>query len=104
MLHIDFDWSVRPGTYSVRHPLGMRHLDASNISEICFPLQVYSDVVLKCNYIVCYLPRRADDQFLISMASSPRLFCTSTQMLGGLRHTSAPPPSPPTFDIVGGGG
>ena len=27
-----FDWSVRPGTYFVRHPLDMRLLDASNTS------------------------------------------------------------------------
>ena len=27
-----FDWSVRPGTYYVQHPLGMRLLDASNTS------------------------------------------------------------------------
>ena len=30
--YIPFDWSVRPGTYSVRHPFGMRLLDASNTS------------------------------------------------------------------------
>ena len=33
MLHIDFfDWSVRPETCSVRHPLGMCFLDASHMS------------------------------------------------------------------------
>ena len=33
MLHIDFlNSQFDPGTYSVRHPLGMRLLDASNTS------------------------------------------------------------------------
>ena len=33
---------------------------------------MFPDVVIKINYIVCYLPRKADDQFLIPIASRPR--------------------------------
>ena len=36
--YIHFDWLLRSGTYSVRHPLGMSLLDASNTSYICIPI------------------------------------------------------------------
>ena len=40
--------------FGARHPLGMRLLNASNTSYICFPLQVYSDVVIKQLYCLLF--------------------------------------------------
>ena len=51
-----FDWSVRPGTYSIRHRLGMRLLDVCNTSYICpAPTGVFrcsdkNDIIL---FVIC---------------------------------------------------
>ena len=74
----------------------MRIIDASNTIEICFTLQVYSDVYLKKK--VCYLPRIVDDQFLIPIQSRPSAMVHQYPNIGGggLKQTLAP-----TFDIGG---
>ena len=53
-------------------------------------LWVYSDVVIK-KYIVCYLPRIVDDQFLIPIVSRPRSMLHQYPNVGGAETYSSHP-------------
>ena len=54
-------------------------------------LQLYADVGIKRNGIVCYLHRIVDDQFVIGTLHLGLGLCyTIAQMLGGAEHSTAP--------------
>ena len=64
-------------------------------NKFAHPLQVYSNVVIIINYIVCYLHSIENYKFLISIASRPKFLLHQYPNIGGGAKSHFSPP----FDI-----